>query len=57
MAEVARPEGYGRRPDDGPEVTRAELNRRERDALNRTNNGVMKSGQKQPFITPKEFAA
>jgi hypothetical protein len=33
MPERANPEGYGRRPEDGPSVSRAELNPRQAERL------------------------
>ena len=56
MAENANPEGYGRRPTDGPEVSRGELDRRQAGRLNGTNNGQMVDGMKQPFVTPERSA-
>jgi hypothetical protein len=53
MAENANPTGYGRRPEDGTEVSRAELNRRQAVRLNQTDNGELVDGQKKPFVTPE----
>ncbi len=44
MPEQANPQGYGRRSEDGPRVSRAEINRRQAERLNETDNGVIVGG-------------
>jgi hypothetical protein len=56
MSEQANPQGYGRRPEDGPNLSRAELNRRQAERLNETDNGVIVNGQRKPFVTPERSA-
>ena len=53
MPERANPEGYGRRPEDGPLVSREELDRRQAAKLNATNNGVIVDGHNRGFVTPE----
>jgi hypothetical protein len=53
MPEQATPQGYGRRPDDGPCVSRAEINRRQAERLNETDNGVITDGKVKPFVPPE----
>jgi hypothetical protein len=47
--ENARPDGYARRPGEGPEVPRPEINRRQADKLNALEDG--KIGD--PYLTPE----
>ena len=56
MPEPADPQGYGRRPEDGPGVSRAELNRRQAARLNETDNGMIEDGKRKPWIPPHRSA-
>jgi hypothetical protein len=56
MAEQVNPEGYGRKPSDGPSTSRAELNRRQAERLNSTDNGTLEDGRVQLWVTPERSA-
>ncbi len=56
MPEQADPQGYGRRPEDGPRVSREELDRRQAAKLNQTNNGMIEDGKRKPWIPPHRSA-
>ena len=55
MAEpLPDPAGYGRKPMDGPEVSRAELDRKQAARLNPSKNGELDNGTTKPFLTPSQ---
>ena len=55
MAEpLADPSGFGRRPGEGPGVSRAEIDRREAARLNESKNGELVGGKTAPYLTPRQ---
>jgi hypothetical protein len=55
MAEPqARPEGYGRKPTDGPGVSREEIDRRQAGRLNQSGNGELDNGTTKPYLTARQ---
>ena len=55
MAEpVARPEGYARKPGEGPETSTDEITRRQAAKLNASKNGELVDGVTRPYLTPRQ---
>ena len=50
------PSGYGRRPLDGPQTSRQELDRRQAGKLNSSKNGELHDAKTAPYLTPDKSA-
>ncbi len=52
MPKTDDPVGYGRKPSDGPTVSREEVDARQARKLNQTDNGVIENGKIRHPIPP-----